>query len=167
MTEPRTGDRINELRQSGSHDGSGNGPPGADACADLGLSCARRAVPDSVAALRNAVAEFATKVGVSLPIIERVKLAVSEAATNAVVHAYQDASEPGLIQLEAALAAGELRVSVADTGPGLRPRPDSPGLGLGLALIGQLADNFELLQGGNGGLRVLMRFAIPASSKDS
>jgi hypothetical protein len=30
-------------------------------------------------------------------------------------------------------------------------------------IIGELADKVELLQGGTGGLRVLMRFALPAA----
>jgi serine/threonine-protein kinase RsbW/stage II sporulation protein AB (anti-sigma F factor) len=130
----------------------------------LTFSQTHRAIPGSVAVLRRKVAEFATRAGLPPSTVERVKLAVSEAATNVVVHAYHDASEPGLIQVEADLAAGELRISVTDTGPGLRPRPDSPGLGLGLAIIGQLADNFELLQGDSGGLCVLMRFAMPATT---
>jgi serine/threonine-protein kinase RsbW len=166
MTDARTGDRINELRESGSDDGPSDGAAEAHA-REEGFSCTHRAVPDSVAVLRATVAEFATKAGLPSSTIDRVKLAVSEAATNVVVHAYQDASEPGLIHVEAALTQGELHVSVADTGPGLRARPDSPGLGLGLALIDELTDNFELLQGGNGGLRVLMRFAIPPSPINS
>jgi anti-sigma regulatory factor (Ser/Thr protein kinase) len=131
------------------------------------LSETRPAVPGSVAALRAMAAEFATNIGLAPATVARVKLAVSEAATNVVVHAYPDASEPGVIHLEVTVAAGELRVSVIDTGPGLRPRQDSPGLGLGLAIIGQLADNFELLQGGGGGLCVLMRFAISPHPTDS
>ena len=55
--------------------------------------------------------------------------------------------------------AGELRVSVADEGSGFQPLRDSPGLGLGLAIIAQLTDSLELLQGDGGGIRVVMRFA--------
>lgn len=113
------------------------------------------------------IAEFAATVGLAQSTIENVKLAVSEAATNVVVHAYHEASGPGPIHLEAAVTAGELRVSVADSGPGLRPGQTSPGLGLGLGIIAQLADNFELLPGRSGGLHVLMRFAIPASTTGS
>jgi serine/threonine-protein kinase RsbW len=164
MTEPRTGDRIAELRQAGSDDGSDDGSTHTGPQTDLTFAETHPAIPGSVAVLRQKIAAFATQAGVPSSTVERVKLAVSEAATNVVVHAYDDASQPGLIQIEADLVAGELRVSITDTGPGLRPRPDSPGLGLGLAIIGQLADNFEILQGDAGGLCVLMRFAIPAPS---
>jgi serine/threonine-protein kinase RsbW len=98
------------------------------------------AVAESVAAIRRKVAHFATKAGAPPPAVDAVKLAVSEAVTNVVVHAYADADEPGLIEVEATHAAGELRVSVADTGPGLQASHARPGLGLGLAVIDQLAD---------------------------
>ena len=45
---------------------------------------------------------------------------------------------------------------VTDTGSGFRPRRHSPGYGLGLALIAQLADEFELRE--DGGIEVVMRF---------
>ena len=167
MTEPRTGDRVTEPRQSGPDDEFGD----RSACdvARVGLTCSetRPAVPESVAVLRAIVVDFATKVGLRQATIDRVKLAVSEAATNVVVHAYRDARQPGPIYVEAALVAGELRVSIADTGPGMRPEQESPGLGLGLAIIAQLVDNFELLPGRDGGLRVLMRFAVPATPADA
>jgi serine/threonine-protein kinase RsbW len=129
----------------------------------LGCSETRAAVPEAVAALRAMIGEFATRVGLAQSTIDNVKLAVSEAATNVVVHAYRDACEPGPIHLEATLEEGELCVSIADDGSGMRPDDDSPGLGLGLAIIAQLVDDFELLQRRNGGVRVLMRFAPPAT----
>jgi serine/threonine-protein kinase RsbW len=124
------------------------------------------ALVESVAAIRVTVAHFATQAGVGPPAVDAVKLAVSEAATNVVVHAYADTDQPGLIEVEATHQAGELRVSVADTGPGLQPGDGRPGLGLGLAIIKQLASHVELLQGGGHGLRVVMRFAVPAHTRD-
>jgi anti-sigma regulatory factor (Ser/Thr protein kinase) len=119
------------------------------------------AVSASVARVRAAVGSFAALVGAGPSLVEGVRLAVSEAATNVVVHAYTRTAEPGPIHVEASVTGGELRVSVADAGPGLRSRHDSPGLGLGLAIIGELADKVDLLEG-EGGLRVLMGFTLPA-----
>jgi serine/threonine-protein kinase RsbW len=147
--------------------GCGGGSPRTGGRVEPVFLQTRPAVPESVAPLRAAVADFAAQAGVPQSTIDTVKLAVSEAATNVVVHAYQDAPAPGLIHVEADVAAHELRVTVADDGSGLRPEQQSPGLGLGLGLIARLADNFELLQGGNGGLRVRMRFAIPPAPADS
>jgi serine/threonine-protein kinase RsbW len=118
------------------------------------------ALPESVAIVRAAVVAFATRIGASQATIAAVELAVSEAVTNVVVHAYRDAAEPGVVEVAAALASGELCVIVADAGLGLRPRPDSPGLGLGLGLIAQVSDGVDLVHRVSGGLELRMRFVV-------
>ena len=118
------------------------------------------ALPESVAAVRAALVDFATRIGVPPATIAAVQLAVSEAATNVVVHAYDEASEPGVMEVAVAEAAGELWVIVSDAGSGLRPKPDSPGLGLGLGLIAQVSDGVDLVQRASGGLELRMRFVV-------
>ena len=103
---------------------------------------------------------FAQRSGVPRRTVDAVALAASEAATNVVVHAYREAGAPGQIEIAAALAADELWVIVTDAGAGLRPRPDSPGLGLGLAIIAQIADGVDLVKPAAGGLELRMRFAL-------
>jgi serine/threonine-protein kinase RsbW/stage II sporulation protein AB (anti-sigma F factor) len=44
----------------------------------------------------------------------------------------------------AGLRDGAITVTVSDEGRGILPRPDSPGLGLGLPLIATLASSLEL-----------------------
>jgi anti-sigma regulatory factor (Ser/Thr protein kinase) len=110
------------------------------------FSQAYPALPESVAVVRAALVDFAMRIGASQATIAAVELAVSEAVTNVVVHAYRDAAEPGVVEVAAARASGELCVIVADAGSGLRPRPDSPGLGLGLGLIAQVSDGVDLVQ---------------------
>jgi anti-sigma regulatory factor (Ser/Thr protein kinase) len=71
-----------------------------------------------------------------------VTLAVSEACTNVVVHAYPDGA-PGVLDVEAEVE-DDLCVVVRDEGRGFAPRPDSPGAGLGVPLIAALAQRVEL-----------------------
>lgn len=123
------------------------------------------AAPESSGEIRRGLGAYARKAGVPGATVERVLLAVSEAANNVVLHAYRDCDRPEMIHVEATLAGDELSVSVIDSGGGLRPRPDSPGLGLGLAILGRLARDVELLQDGDSGLRVVMRFPVPAADK--
>ena len=73
-----------------------------------------------------------------------MNLAVSEALTNVVVHAYRDAAEPGPILVVVAVRDRVLIVTVADEGCGMTPRPDSPGLGLGMGVMARVADTFEI-----------------------
>ena len=68
-------------------------------------------------------------------VVEDISLAVSEAATNVVLHAYVGDSEPGPLVLSARVMDDRVHVVIRDHGRGMTPRPDSPGLGLGLPLM--------------------------------
>jgi serine/threonine-protein kinase RsbW len=116
------------------------------------------AVADSVPRAREALSTLARAGGATADQIDSIRLAVSEAATNVVVHAYDDDS--GRIQLDAELSAGELWVLIADDGLGMRRQIQSPGLGFGLSLISQVCDEFEIAKRSSGGLEVRMRFAL-------
>ena len=88
-----------------------------------------------------------------------VGLATSEAVTNAVLHAYRD-REPGEVRVRAKLEGSDLIVTVSDDGCGLRPDLDSPGLGMGIALIGTVTSGMNFDSSGNG-LDLSMRFPCP------
>jgi serine/threonine-protein kinase RsbW/stage II sporulation protein AB (anti-sigma F factor) len=116
------------------------------------------AIPEQIAVLRSEVTQYAQQVGVADGRLGDVRLAVSEAATNAVLHAYRD-REPGQIRVQAhVLEDGYLCIVVEDDGFGPLPRADSPGLGLGLPTIASVADEVELSAGAAKGARLCMRF---------
>jgi anti-sigma regulatory factor (Ser/Thr protein kinase) len=52
-----------------------------------------------------------------------------------------------------------LEVTVADEGGGVRPRGDSPGVGLGLQIIARTTSAFEVERSPSGGARLVLRFA--------
>ena len=114
--------------------------------------------PSGVGAMRREVAAFAQRAGMDEDGVGAVRLAVSEAATNAVIHAYRD-SEGGL-EVRAHVDGAELVVVVRDTGAGLAPRPDSPGLGLGMPLMATVTTRFQIVSQGRG-TEVHMAFALP------
>jgi anti-sigma regulatory factor (Ser/Thr protein kinase) len=110
---------------------------------------------DSVGRARHAAAEFARAHGADP---DDVALAVSEGVSNAIIHGFRD-REPGRIDVRAIVEGDRLVVSVSDDGVGVTPNPQSPGLGLGLALIGSLADGVELRRDGRpSGTTLIMRF---------
>lgn len=115
--------------------------------------------PDSVAAARNSVARYAEVAGATPKLVESVKLAVSEAVTNAVIHGYPET--PGEISVTATIAADELWVLIADRGRGHHAPSLCPGLGWGLALIAAASDEFVILERSGGGTEVRMRFTLP------
>ena len=120
------------------------------------------AVPASVGELRHALSAQLEALPVPQALIEDIGLAVSEAATNAVLHAYLGDGEPGPLLLSARLMDDRVHVVVRDHGRGMTPRPDSPGLGLGLPLMTRLADAVQISTHPEGGTEVRMTFTVGA-----
>jgi serine/threonine-protein kinase RsbW len=120
------------------------------------------AEPASVPAARRRVAVYAGEHGVPEPPLENLKLAVTEAMTNCVVHAFRDGGDAGTFTVEVDLEPGRnVTVRVTDDGEGMGPRVDSPGLGLGLGIISALATATELRTPDTGrGTEVCMCFSL-------
>jgi serine/threonine-protein kinase RsbW len=136
---------------------------GSPADADSPLVLQLSATADSVGAARRAVAAYCARVGAARPLTDRVMLSVSEAVTNALVHAYRHVAEPAAerIELEARRQDTALIVIVRDFGCGMAPRLDSPGLGLGLPLIAASASSVQIDTPPEGGrTEVSMEFAL-------
>jgi anti-sigma regulatory factor (Ser/Thr protein kinase) len=120
------------------------------------------AAPEAVGEARRATRELAQRYGLDDVLIASIMWCVSEAVTNAVVHAYRDYPDAGDIELEARKSDGYLCIYVRDSGLGMRPRPDTPGAGIGLSLITQLAAEVAIRSsGGDGaGTELAMRFEL-------
>ena len=114
--------------------------------------------PVGVGTIRQRVADIARECGLDERRVDDVRLATSEAASNAVVHAYRDGRE-GEIRVSAEIVGEELVVVIADDGPGMVPRTDSPGLGLGLPVITTVSDRMEVVSE-NGGTELHMAFRL-------
>ena len=112
--------------------------PAAAPVADVALSATRENVPQ----LRRAVVHAARDQGVSPELCQHLALAVSEAATNAVIHAFADA--PGEVRATLWVDDATVELVLADDGRGLALRSDSPGLGMGLGLIAKVSDRMEI-----------------------
>jgi anti-sigma regulatory factor (Ser/Thr protein kinase) len=118
------------------------------------------ALPPRVAEIRRDVNDAATCAGADALALMRINLAVSEAATNAVLHAYRDRRRAGDVRVHIEHADEFLDVSISDDGVGMSPRDDSPGIGLGMSLIAQETQSFEVKTSARGGTKLLLRFAL-------
>jgi anti-sigma regulatory factor (Ser/Thr protein kinase) len=116
------------------------------------------AVPESVPPARHRIVSFAATAGADLEQLDSIRLAVSEALSNVVQHAYPD--QPGTFNVAAWVVERELWILIADDGCGLNGDRESEGLGLGLALISQVSDGFVVMERGSGGTEVRMRFDL-------
>ena len=119
------------------------------------------AEPAVVGELRRGVAEFAAAHGASADALSNLTLAVSEAVTNAVIHAFVG-RERGRVALTAEAGEGCLIVRVLDDGRGMTPHPESPGLGLGLTMMASMATRCDIREGPSGrGTEVRLAFDAP------
>jgi serine/threonine-protein kinase RsbW len=125
--------------------------------ADVELAMPARA--ENVAIVRHAIGALGEAIEIDAQTLSDIRLAVTEACTNVVVHAYPDGRE-GPLEVMATLGGEELTVVVRDEGKGIAARTDSPGLGLGLPLIASLAERVELGHDERARTEVRMTFSL-------
>ena len=111
--------------------------------------------PENVAVIRHVLGALAEALALPPALIDDMRLAVTEACTNVVRHAYEG---EGTIDVVVRPKGEELEVIVSDEGRGLGPSPDTAGPGLGLPLIAALADTLEIQRDRRSGSRLVMRF---------
>lgn len=130
---------------------------------------------DFVAVARLTISGVAARMNFTIDDIEDIKVAVSEACTNAVQHAY--AGGDGLVTLVATMNEGYLEVSVSDSGKGfdteniVSSKQDGAndalfGLGLGLTFIKSLMDTCDVISSRGAGttIRMTKRLAPPPAT---
>lgn len=119
---------------------------------------------------RTTIAVFAAQLNLTLDELEDIKVAISEAVSNSVIHGYFEGS--GTIILEAKYSETELEISVEDFGHGI---PDivqakeasfttipEERMGLGLVFIHELMDQVSIVSEIQKGTKVVMTKQIRA-----
>ncbi|MCR4398403.1 MAG: anti-sigma F factor [Firmicutes bacterium] len=108
-------------------------------------------VPENIGLVRLAVAGMAAHARFTLAEVEEIKVAVSEAVSNSVIHGYRDGR--GVIKVTAVLEPGGMRVTVRDEGSGMadveecrraRGGGDPERMGLGFMFMESLMDSLEV-----------------------
>ena len=126
----------------------------------------------NVGLARLTVATFASELEFTLNEIEEIKVAVSEAVTNSIIHGYPDKEDKIDIKME--IEDKKIKIVVTDYGVGipdidavLQPSYSTKEqhMGLGLAFIDSFMDDFNLESEVNGGTVVTM-LKVPERYKD-
>ena len=73
---------------------------------------------------RRAVIDWAQSHVEDRAVLSDIALAITEATTNAVLHAYRDTDEPGTVTITAEFEGDHVCFYVRDEGSGLAPRVD-------------------------------------------
>lgn len=114
-----------------------------EAAPAVGLTLSAR--PENVAVARQVVGGIGDVLGMDAERIADLRLAVSEACTNAVVHAYERPSEE-TFGVSVWVDDRLFHVTVRDNGRGMSHSQDSQGLGLGLPIVTTLATSVEIAE---------------------
>ncbi|MGB9803504.1 anti-sigma F factor [Desulfofundulus sp.] len=121
-------------------------------------------LPENVAFARVAVAAFASQLDFTLNDLEEIKVAVSEAVANAIVHGYEN-SPTGIIRVFVTLRETGVEIKVEDGGKGiadvkkaLEPAysTDPERMGLGFVFMQSFMDRLHVDSGPSRGTRVTM-----------
>lgn len=121
--------------------------------------------PGQLPGLRRALRQWLLQAGVDEHDSTSVLVAVGEATSNAVEHAYHD-TEPGLVRLTARLDGhGLLTLTVIDSGRWRAEAGHSAARGRGLALMRATMGEVEV-QTDDSGTTVLMHLSLPAGHGD-
>lgn len=125
---------------------------------------------EHLALVRLALTGVAAVCGASEELLADLKLAVTEACTNAIQHAYpNDASDSAEVVVRFGLAPSEITIEVEDNGigfDGTRVRDGGsavPEGGMGLWIISALIEDLEI-QSNPGGSRITMSRALDTAS---
>ena len=112
--------------------------------------------PENVAVVRHVLGALADVLNLPDVVCDDMRLAVTEACTNVVRHAYP--GDEGTIDVIVRPNGEALEVVVSDSGQGIGPSPDTAGPGLGLPLIAALSDSLEIERQRGNGSRLSMSF---------
>jgi anti-sigma regulatory factor (Ser/Thr protein kinase) len=125
------------------------------------------AAPLGIPRARAAVTQLCEVLAVPDGVRERIRLAVTEACSNCVLHAYDGNASESMYRLEAGQEAGEVVVVVQDWGAGIgggrdvaAARRAEGSYGRGVAVMRALATSVEIASLIGEGTRVELRFAL-------
>ncbi len=121
-------------------------------------------LPANVAFARVSVAAFASQLDFTLNDLEEIKVAVSEAVTNSIVHGYKNKTDEKII-VSVKIEKNKLHIIIEDYGKGiedieeaLKPAysSDPERMGLGFSFMQSFSDGFKIESSPNAGTKVYM-----------
>lgn len=126
-------------------------------------------LPENVSFARVAVASFASQLDFTIHDLEEIKVAVSEAVANAIVHGYGN-TPGGLIRISVKLSGEALEVQVEDQGKGIEDvkkaleptySSDPERMGLGFVFMQAFMDYLHVESAPGKGTRITMVKNVP------
>lgn len=129
---------------------------------------------ENVGLARVAVASFAAQDDLTLNELEEIKVAVSEAVSNSIIHGY-DNSEEGIIKVNIIRYEDRMKIEVIDEGKGIEDvdqavqpafSTDPERMGLGFVFMGSFMDTLTVNSKPGSGTQVIMEKRIVNNLKN-
>lgn len=129
------------------------------------------AIPENEAFARNAVAAFCVCLDPTVDQINDIKTAVSEAVTNAIIHAYPNNSTDKFVTVKTVIDDNTVHIAVSDEGVGIADvskamqpffttKPDEERSGMGFTVMESFTDELTVENNSPTGTVVSMTKAI-------
>lgn len=138
------------------------------------MSIKLKAVSKNESLARSVVAAFCVELNPTIDQINDIKTAVSEAVTNAIVHAYSGIE--GEVEIKACIDEKTIHIEVIDEGVGIEninqamepfytTKPDDERSGMGFTVMESYMDSLSVEPNNKKGLKVKMSKIIDKESK--
>ena len=122
---------------------------------DNKISIILDAISENEAFARVSVSAFATQLNPTLEQLEDIKMAISEAVTNAIIHGY-DGIENGQVYINCKIAKDTLYIEIEDKGKGIEiiekameslytSKPEMGRSGMGFTVMEAFMDNIKVI----------------------
>ncbi len=132
------------------------------------------AVAENEAFARMVISAFLVQANPTLSVVSEVRTAVSEAVTNAIVHAYEEIS--GQVILRAWIDENDIRIEIEDMGKGIEDieqamqpfytsHPEQERTGMGFALMQSFMDHVRVRSSLGNGTVVFMQKRLHESDE--
>jgi stage II sporulation protein AB (anti-sigma F factor) len=133
-----------------------------------------KSIPENVAFARSCAGAFAAQLNCTLEELEEVKLAISEAVSNCIIHAYQNEPDHS-VEMQLNLLAGRvLEIQIIDWGCGIEDirqamEPafsSAPGrMGLGFSFMQSFMDEIAVESSVRQGTAIKMKRSFPPADQ--
>ncbi|MEL7567823.1 MAG: anti-sigma F factor [Dehalobacterium sp.] len=123
-----------------------------------------KSIPENVSLARMLAASYGAQLDFTISDLDELKVAVSEAVSNAIIHGYQNDPEK-TVEMEIVSYDEKLIITVIDYGVGIKDveqalqpsfTTDSDRMGLGFVFMQSFMDKLEVKSEPNMGTRVMM-----------
>jgi len=133
-------------------------------------------LPENISFARSCVGAFASQLNCTLEDIEEIKLVVSEAVSNCIIHGYENRTDGKIEIMVSLLDDRSLELVIKDYGKGIidvdqaiQPSfsSDSTRMGMGFTFMKSFMDEMEITTKPNQGTSVLLKRRFLASDKEA